>query len=210
MHIHALLHQRAERRIETFILQIGAMDGRTGDPVHPFLMQQDWPALLAEPVKDQFERLQETYRDRPLVRLANMAVAGHDGTAPFYRVNPEAIKAGAVPAWGHGASSLYVDRTALNWDHIRPHVGTEMVECLTLPSLLAQYDIRHFDVLQIDAEGHDFEILRQLDFGRYRPAIINLEIVNLPESEQDACKTLLGAQGYVFEKTGYDLVAVAS
>ena len=208
MHIHALLESCAARGETPFILQIGAMDGHSGDPVHPFLMRYDWPALLVEPVAEYFERLCETYRDRSQVRLANVAVAGHDGTVDLYRVDPAAIESGAVPGWGRGAASLYPDRTALHWDHIRPHVGRESVDCLTLNSLIERYDVAQIDVLHIDAEGHDYAILRQLDFNRYRPAMINLEIVNLPEEEQEACKALLRGEGYRYEKTGYDLVAV--
>lgn len=208
MHIHALLKERARRGDDTFILQIGAMDGKTADPVHEALMRNDWPALLVEPVATHFARLRETYRDRKMVRLAPLAVAGHSGEVPLHRVRPEAIAEGLVPGWGHGASSLYPDRNALGWDHVRPHVFTENVPCRTLPDLLLEYDVARIDVLQIDAEGHDFQILRQLDFTRHRPAVINLEIVNLPEDEQESCKALLSAHGYEWEKTGYDLVAV--
>lgn len=208
MHIHALLKERGRRGEPTFVLQIGAMDGKSADPVHDALMRNDWPALLVEPVADYFAQLQETYRDRPLVRLAPVAVAGHSGETPFYRVRPDAMADGRVPGWGRGASSLYADRNALGWDHVRPHVVTETVPCLTLPDLLARFSVTHIDVLQIDAEGHDFAILRQLDFAAYRPAIINMEIVNLPADEQAACRALLDANGYDWEKTGYDLVAV--
>lgn len=207
MHIHALLKARAQRGQATFIVQIGAMDGRTHDPVYPFLMRHDWPALLVEPVADHFRCLQYTYASRPLVRLANVCIANHDGATPFYRIDPAAIAAGHIPRWGPGASSLYPDRTALGWDHIKPHVVCEPMPCVTLRTLLHDHGIAHFDVLQIDAEGHDFAILRQLDFSRHRPAIINLEIVNLPVVEQADCQTLLRGQGYDCEKTGYDLVA---
>lgn len=207
MHIHALLESSAARGAAPFILQIGAMDGRSRDPVHRFLMRYDWPALLVEPVADYFARLCETYADRPGVRLANVAVAGHNGTIDLYRVDPAAIESGVVPGWARGASSLYPDRTALHWDQIRPHVGRERVDCLTLERLIERYAVPRIDVLQIDAEGHDYAILNQLDFSRYRPAIINLEIVNLPAAEQEACKALLLREGYQYEKTGYDLVA---
>lgn len=208
MHIHALLKERARQDIETFLLQIGAMDGQTADPVHDALMKNAWPALLVEPVFEHFQRLCEVYRYRPLVQLANVAIAEYSGQTDFYRIRPEAIAEGLVPRWGHGASSLYLDRNALGWDHIRPHIITESLPCLALSDLLKIYNVERIDVLQIDAEGHDFAILSQLDFSRYRPAIINLEFVNLPEDEKKSCQALLSANGYMWEKTGYDLVAI--
>lgn len=208
MHIHQLLKDRAAAATPTFLLQIGAMDGVTADPIHDVLMHTDWPALLVEPVPEYFAQLEKTYAQRSHTALANVAVADHNGETVMHRLCPEALKDGKVPGWGHGATSLYRDRTALQWDEIAPHVREITVPCLTLPNLLARYEVERLDVLQIDAEGYDYAILRQLDFDRYRPAVINLEIVNLPEEEQLACKDLLAAEGYRYEKTGYDLIAV--
>ncbi len=209
MHIHQLLKDRIAAGTPTFLLQIGAMDGVSAqDPVYEALRGADWAALLVEPVPEYFEMLRQNYAGQERITLANVAIADHSGETLMHRICPQALKAGDVPHWGHGATSLHTDRTALHWDHIKPHVREITVPCLTLPDLLNRYNVASIDILQIDAEGHDYAILRQLDFSRYRPAIINLEIVNLPEEEQEACKALLAAQSYKYAKTGYDLVAV--
>lgn len=208
MHIHKLLKKRGEAGLKTFVLQIGANDGATFDPVYDALQEYDWPALLVEPLPDFYEQLCSNYKARALVKCANVAIAGHSGAITMHRVDPDVVEGGMVPAWGHGAASLYTDRNALAFEDVRPHVQEVSVPCLTLPDLLAQHNIQHIDVLQMDCEGHDFAILKQLDFTRFKPAIINLEIVNLPEDEQGACRTLLSAQGYRHKKNGYDLLAV--
>lgn len=156
---------------------------------------------------DYFLELQHTYKDRPLVTCANVAITEHNGTVMMHRVDPAAVEEGHVPRWAKGASSLYQDRTALCWADIKPYLTTIEVPCLTLHSLLSYYGVERIDVLQIDAEGYDYHILRQIDWTHHRPRLINFEIVNLPENEQKEAQSLLAQQGYVFEKTGYDLVA---
>lgn len=206
--IQRMLRVRAKSRVPTFFLQIGANDGITGDPIHPFLMENDWGALVVEPIQDYFKLLCDRYRNRPLVKPVRAAVTDFNGQVVLCRLDPSAIEAGKVPRWGHGASSLYLNRTALGWDLYRPHLMEERVPATTLQSLLEEHAIESVDVLQIDAEGHDYHILKQFDFARFRPSIINIELVNLPENEGVACKEILSRNGYVFRKTGYDLVAV--
>ncbi|NBX65397.1 MAG: FkbM family methyltransferase [Proteobacteria bacterium] len=207
MHVTHFLKTRELSGEDTFCLQIGAMDGTTTDHMHRYLTRLDWRALLVEPVPEYFTQLQKTYAARPNVRLANVVVAGHSGQVPFYSVDPAAMEAGLVPPWGRGASSLYPDRTALGWADVKPHVRRQMLPCLTLPDLLDQYGVSKIDVLQIDAEGHDYQILKQLDFSKFSPFVINIEYVNLLPEEQDAVRNLLTANGYHHEKKGYDLVA---
>lgn len=208
MHVTHFLKARELSGEDTFCLQIGAMDGTTTDHMHRYLTRLDWQALLVEPVPEYFAQLQKTYAARPNVRLANVVVADHTGEVPFYSVEPAAMAAGLVPPWGRGASSLYPDRTALGWESVKPHVRTQNLPCLTLPDLLANYGIEKIDVLQIDAEGHDYRILKQLDFRKFNPFVINIEFVNLLPDEQEAVRALLSQNGYDHEKKGYDLVAV--
>src|SRR5690606_19248871 len=110
--------------------------------------------------------------------------------------------------WANAASSLYMDRNGLGFDSVHPFVIEESVPCLTLPDLLEKYSIHEIDVLQIDAEGHDYHILKQLDFSQHHPCIINFEVVNLPQADQEAAKRLLNDQGYTYRKAGYDLFCV--
>lgn len=208
MHVTHFLKARELSGADTFCLQIGAMDGTTTDHMHRYLTRLNWQALLVEPVPEYFAQLQKTYASRPNVKLANVVVADHTGHVPFYSVEPAAMEAGLVPPWGRGASSLYPERTALGWPDVKPHVRAQMLPCVTLPDLLSQHGIDTIDVLQIDAEGHDYRILKQLDFQKFKPFVINIEFVNLLPDEQEAARDLLSTNGYRHEKKGYDLVAV--
>lgn len=68
------------------------------------------------------------------------------------------------------------------------------------------YDV---DVLQIDTEGFDAEIFKQLDFKKCNPSIIKLEWNHMCNTDKLIVKTILSNNGYKFkiEKGGSDLTA---
>lgn len=198
-----------ERGGEVFLLQIGAMDGKTFDPVHEYITRFGWQGLLVEPIAEQFERLQATYAGHPGMALANVAIGEQSGKAVMHRIPSHHIADGSVPKWGEGLASFYPDRNALAFADVSPLMVEEEVRCCTLPELLEAQGVTRIDVLQIDAEGNDYHILKQLDFTRFTPLVINFELVNLPKGEQTAAKRLLDAQGYIYQKGGYDLLAVS-
>jgi len=193
-----------------FILQVGAMDGKTFDPVHEFIERFRWRGLLVEPIREHFEKLAAAYSGHTGLSFANVAIAAHCGTVEMHRVPSEHVLDGSVPRWGLGAASFYTDRNALGFDEVRPFVVAEKVPCLTLPELLARYKVEQIDIFQIDAEGFDYHVCKQLDFNRYRPKVINMEIVNMPKAERTACKRMLDSAGYLYVKGGYDLLAVSN
>lgn len=203
--MEALGKQRGE---DITLLQIGAMDGSTFDPVHEYITRYGWNGLLVEPISEQFARLQATYASQPQLQLVQAAIADFDGTATMHRVPASAVEQQHVPKWGLGAASFYTDRNALGFSAAQPHLSTEEVCASTLATLLSQHPLQRIDVLQIDTEGHDYHILRQFDFARYKPYVINMELVNLPKDEQSRAKLLLDAAGYLHSKAGYDLLAV--
>lgn len=192
-----------------FFVQIGAMDGVSNDPIHDLVKAHGWRGILVEPMRDHFERLQQTYAGCPGLIFENAAIAEYTGAGTMYRIPTETMVEHNLPRWTLEASSFFMDRTALASESIKPHVTQEPVRCIRLNDLLVHHDVKSIDVLQLDAEGSDFKILRQLNFERFRPAIINMEIVNLPNSELAKCKQLLDKHRYLYSKTGYDLLAVA-
>jgi FkbM family methyltransferase len=205
-HLETLIELLLAATPQPFALQIGAMDGVRFDPIHSWLSRGGWKALLVEPLPDLFAALVRNYRDVPGLAFANVAIADHVGTLTLNRVDPEAIRSGAAPEWSVGASSVFDDRNSMggvkiseaDWARIRPHVRKETVACTTLAALLATECVERIDLLQIDTEGYDYQVLRQLDFGRFRPAIVHLEHYLLPPAEQACCA--VPRNGYVLAR----------
>jgi hypothetical protein len=67
--------------------------------------------------------------------------------------------------------------------------------------------LTNIDLLQIDAEGHDWPILRSIDFSQLRPAIVRFEYRNMRPGDADACLVHLAAHGYRFLIETSDIIA---
>ncbi len=87
-------------------------------------------------------------------------------------------------------------------DHLRRHgiadeeIDTQQVACHTVESASAPPASRSVDLIQIDAEGYDWPIIRSIDFARVRPRILRFEYRHMPARDADACLALLASHGY--------------
>ncbi len=178
------LIQALGSRENVFVVQIGANDGSTGDPIHPLLTQKkSWRALLVEPVPFLFERLQRNYPEAGRFQFENVAIGRTVGHSTFYYVTAEAKAAlPDLPVWYEQLGSF--DRA-----HIIRHLGAAIepfiiaakIPTAPLDVLLQRNAVTKIDLLHIDTEGYDWEILRQLDLQKFRPTVILFEHRHLPE-----------------------------
>lgn len=180
-----------------FVLQVGAMDGKSFDPVYETIQSHNWHALLVEPIPDIFEKLKKNYEGSTGILFENCAITNKDGHTNMFRMPPSFIEEGRE-AWA-GTSSLFKDRNILSGNSLseqdKKTVGAAMVKervrTLTMRSLLAKHSVKRVDVLQIDVEGADWHVLKQFPFDQYTPFIVNVEHYNLPRKERDALMSLL-------------------
>ena len=81
------------------------------------------------------------------------------------------------------------------------------MQCHTVESILRQHGFDTVDLLQIDAEGYDYEIIKTIDFQQLRPSIIAFEQLHLSERDRDNCIELLASHGYRFLVERMDVIA---
>ena len=180
------------------------MDGVTADPVHRAILRHGWTGVLVEPLADMMQKLKATYSGCKGLGFEMAAITESPGDHRMYRVSPDAIDDGRAPDWAGGISSLYLDRNALSGQRvteedaarIRPFIVEETVAGIVFDDLVAKHGIDRMDVLQIDTEGADLMILRQVDLSKFRPKVIHLEFYNLPPTDKSACVELLKSHGY--------------
>ena len=83
---------------------------------------------------------------------------------------------GTVPYYTPGAYSIVA---SLDREHVQSfhHHSVRRVAAQGLDDVLAQtpYRDREIDLLNVDAEGHDLDVLQTLDFLRYRPKVVVVE-----------------------------------
>ena len=205
------------------IVQIGAYVGDSdSDPLCRFLREQFGPmradrrngcqVVLVEPVREYFERLCENYKDLSDVYFENVAIAETEEVRDFFRLAVDPTEYG-YPDWLCGLGSLKAERMTRLWDRYERnqkwkefylrHRVVERVRCTTLEKLFDRYQIKNLDLLQMDAEGYDYEILRSLDLNRIRPRFVNYERVLLQDDEE-ACRGMMKDAGYLLVDWGQD------
>ncbi|SAK41064.1 hypothetical protein AWB75_00278 [Caballeronia catudaia] len=194
----------SERNQKVSFLQVGAMDGKSYDPIHPYVKQFGWTGILVEPLPDMMSQLKANYAGSAGLIFENVAIAEQAGSFPLYRVTQETIRKHNLPHW-LGGMSTFSDTKLKDY---KDYVHVQMVEGQPLRTVIARNGVSNIDVLQIDTEGFDYRVFRQFDFAAYRPKVINIEVVNLSREERDALASDLVDQGYVFFYYEMDLMAV--
>jgi FkbM family methyltransferase len=202
------LFDLARKQKNVFALQVGANDGVSHDPIHHYMKNYGWHGLLLEPLPDIFERLQRNYQSRDGVILCNAALADRDGAMTFYRINPGP----EVPEFCQFLGSF--SRETILWHkHLFPaiesHIVEQQVEALSFSSLVERHGISKIDVILIDTEGYDFEILKQIDFQRFRPSLVIYERVHLSDDAKKASVELLEKAGYDVHTSVMSFIAVS-
>lgn len=207
----ALLRALARHQPDAFFVQVGANDGQMMDPLRKQVLKSRWRGLLIEPVPQLFEQLSRNYAAAgSRVRPVNVAVAAQEGRLPFYhlRAHPDLPP---LPSWAQGLGSFRRD-VILSHRNRLPDLDRYLTEIavpsLTWTGLCEHYEVERIDLLVTDTEGYDFEIIRQIDFTRWRPALIVYEHHHFTPQTRADCQALLHAQGYRLFEEGLDTWAL--
>jgi FkbM family methyltransferase len=186
---------------EAVVVQIGANDGVSGDPLAAAFSKSRWSGLLVEPVPYLYEKLVAHYRNRRGVRIERAAVSTSEGEAPLYRLR---TVPGESPEWFNQLATL--DREVLlkhrsSIPEIDSLIVEERVPTVRLDTVLARHGISTIDFLVIDTEGHDLEVLRSLDLERFHPRLLMFEHQHLSETDKQSAYALLKTAGYDLRET---------
>ena len=198
----------AENRPDDFFfIQVGAHDGIVDDPISGYIRRYGWRGILLEPQRDAFLLLQKNYRDQPQLRLLNAALAAQEGVQDLYRVkNVEGL-----PVWGGQIASFKLEQV-LKHEFAIPNINNlvevERVQCLTFNTLLDETGESKVDLLQIDAEGLDYELIKTIDFARFKPRVLHYEHRHLSARDRDECIFYLFGNGYGIAVGRWDTTAV--
>lgn len=208
-----------------FVLQIGAHDGFSSDPLNKYIVKYSLNAVLVEPQSDVFENLKNNYHGLQNLHFVNAAISHENGYTKIYRLAPSFYdkyqklrKKRANPTCVSSLSYKQVENFLkktigyyfVNKD-MSEYIISEKVKSLSLSTLISQYSISKIDILQIDTEGFDFEIIKMLlETTSIRPYLINYEHKNLSLEQHQRCNQMLSAQGYCLFEHGGDTVAFKS
>jgi FkbM family methyltransferase len=193
----------------TFI-QVGAHDGSSNDPIREMIHAYGWRGVLIEPQKELFDRLVESYQSCPQLKFENVAVADEDGVRTLYRVPPGTP---GVPDWASQLASfdLKTVRFHKKWiPNIDNLIEEVPVKCLSIKTIAERNGLDDVGLVQIDAEGYDFEIVKSIPFEVMKPKIVAFEHAHLSKADFNKCCQLLVQRGYRIAVGDVDTFAVSA
>jgi len=192
-------------RPDFFFVNIGANDGVSNDPIYPFLRKYGWSGIAVDPLGYVCDELRRNYAQFERVVVEQAAISSTP--QPFYFIAPDATDASFIRQIG-SMHRDYIEKTIAMqrlYEFQGPvRVGLEHaiqqveVPCLTFEQLLTKHAVQRIDFLNIDAEQSDFDILMMIDFTRWRPSILCLEMSEFGDAQQMQALPVLHRSGYKY------------
>lgn len=203
-----LVEAFADRYPEALFVEIGSNDGDHHDHLSEYIQSRSWRGVMVEPVPYIFESLTSRYGHIDGVTLENAAIGAVDGQLPFYHLRKASEdELARLPYWYHGTGSFSRDQVLRHKKDI-PDVEERIVErqvtAMTFDTLAAKHGLEDLDLLLTDTEGYDWEILKTVDFRRYRPRLVIYEHYHLSPEDRDLCLEHFRKAGYSILEEGFD------
>lgn len=188
-------------------VQVGANDGMFGDPLRGYVLSRGWRGVLVEPQPRVFEKLKANYAacSNRLI-FENLAISDQ-ATLTLYLPPLELDGCDKVYAESIVSSDARVISRQIGMGERQ--LQKVVVPAMTLDQLFAKHRITDLDVLQIDAEGYDWQVLQTLDLGRVRPRLIQMETGHLSRRALADMAHHLNGAGYLLYYGGWQGDAVA-
>ena len=205
-----VLHHFGSKGEKLFTINVGAMDGLTFDELCGYSSMYGFKGLFVEPIPVHFESLKNNMGDDNL--FENSAISEYDGEITMLTIDKEPIEKGLIHSCFLGMSAVYPPKNGLGGEGDRETVEKYgkliTVPCITFPNLLSKHSIESFDVLKIDAEGHDYKIFKLVDIEKYRPKVIRMEWSSIDEAEKELTIKKLEDSNYVYGLEADDIVGI--
>lgn len=145
------------RKKDGIFVEVGANDPVAGSQTW-LLEQNGWRGVLIEPQSAHQARLKEQRKGSQVFQVAC--------SSPEKEGEMDLLLSAE-----NGASTLQrqVD------SHGAKFIGAERVKVTTLNKVLELAGVKQMDFLSLDVEGHEIDVMRGLDFKKFRPALVLIE-----------------------------------
>ena len=156
-HYDAILDKIFYKKENGFFVELGAFNGIDYSNTAFFEFTRNWKGILIEP---SFEVYKDCIKNRPNSICINAACVSNDYTFPTIKGDFNNIT----------MASINGVRLCSNTNSLIE------VPALTLEYIFNKYNITTIDFLSLDAEGYEFNILKGINFNKYRPKYMLIEI----------------------------------
>ena len=168
---------------EGFFVEIGAYDGIALSNTYALERYLGWNGICVEPLSSRYADL---IKNRT-ARCCNLAVYNQSDLTLVFDIEGNAGMLSGI------SSHIDCHKAIVNQNK-----KTITMKTISLNHLLERYNAPNFiEYLSLDTEGSEYEILKTLDFNKWKFGIIDVEH-NYVEPRRTMIKTLLLRNGYAY------------
>jgi FkbM family methyltransferase len=174
IHLDKKLDDLFNHKRDGFYIELGANNGLTQSNTAFFEFSRGWRGVLIEPSKSAF---QQCVINRPNSSVHNYACVSND------------YESATITGDFNGSLMSSIEGSRLS--------SHSLLECpaTTITSILdrAVTQGQNIDFMSLDTEGYELNVLKGLNFDKWRPHYLLIEIYN---TDYEAILTYLRGQGY--------------
>lgn len=174
-----------EKRVQ--IVYAGAFDGTTSDELSDVISGSNCKVLFIEPQLQALDRLKMKFPPSGRFKYFAGILTDSLGEGYLYSIDPNSLN--LFPGIDYTHSTTMLDVLEKHLKSVKPelepgnHIKVTSVPKSTINDLLETFKIKHVELLYLDLEGLDAKILKNLDYSKWKPQIINFEHTHLFKRE---------------------------
>ena len=173
-----------------FFLEIGAFDGIEGSNCYHFEKFMNWQGIAIEASPLQFEKLKKNRN----CKLINIAIGSENKQVEFYEVVEGFTQMSGINNLNFKDSFEKINKKS------NSKINKINIECKTFEKLVLSDQI--IDLISIDIEGNESDVLKTINFDKYKIKVIILE--NNTPKELSYLKFFKEKNFYYFDRVGMD------
>lgn len=171
-------------KLNGFFVEIGASDGIKFSNTYLLETSYNWKGICVEPLPHQFQNL---CKNRPNSYCCNNAIYNQSNLNVLFDIANNADMLSGI--------SNHIDRHKQEVEKNKTQIT---VQTLSINDLLIKYNAPQFiEYLSLDTEGSELEILKSLDFDKYKFGLIDVEH-NFIEPRRTLIRKLLLSNNYEY------------
>jgi FkbM family methyltransferase len=217
------LNNRLAATSTPVVVQVGANDGMTNDPIYKHLNNnENVKAVFVEPQPDAFQKLISNYKkfyDRNGHHFVNMALSDGGSSLMMYRIKlsmrdafKSTYKENSNPSGITSTNRAHIENFLEKINAENSNGWSNWIEEFSVPSvsfaeLIKRLSVDKINLLQVDVEGGDYMIVKMVFDSGLRPDCINMEIKNLSDEHKRKTYDMLYHDYYIVRHGG-DLLAI--